>query len=236
MRHISIEKVSKSDKEALVLHIEQESKSHGDRTGCIVWDCALATIGHICFMQQLQPGGIWDVTGKRVIELGTGTGVVGIALALLGAASICMTDMEDALDLTRRNVKRNFPDGGADITVVPLHWHEGWQASHPDLASAPLDWIVGSDLVYGIDASPLASLLLELLSRNPAAQLLLAYEERPLPEHGIDYGGAFFAHLRERGCSLTPVPTAELHPCIQTRPGVSLWRGHLRGKGESAAC
>ncbi|CAB1117037.1 unnamed protein product [Ectocarpus sp. CCAP 1310/34] len=49
------------------------------------------------------------VRGKRVIELGTGTGFLGIAAATLGAAEVCLTDGdEESLKLTQRNVTGNL--------------------------------------------------------------------------------------------------------------------------------
>ena len=46
--------------------------------------------------------------GKRVIDLGAGTGAVGIACALQGARAVTITDVGDILFLARRNVKVAF--------------------------------------------------------------------------------------------------------------------------------
>eukprot|EP00752_Nemacystus_decipiens_P017883 g16032.t1 len=49
------------------------------------------------------------VRGKRVIELGTGTGFLGIATSILGAAQVCLTDGdEQSLQLTQENVDANL--------------------------------------------------------------------------------------------------------------------------------
>ena len=49
--------------------------------GCVVWDAALALSA---FLSQVDyfPASFWS--GRRVIELGAGTGVVGLVAATLG--------------------------------------------------------------------------------------------------------------------------------------------------------
>lgn len=53
--------------------------------------------------------------GADVIDLGTGTGIVGITLAKLGA-SVLLTDYkEELLDLVEENVRLNCPEASYDI-------------------------------------------------------------------------------------------------------------------------
>jgi ribosomal protein L11 methyltransferase len=56
------------------------------------------------------------VTERRVIDVGTGSGVIAIAAAKLGAASVLAIDRDrDALSNARENVERN---GESDIVEV----------------------------------------------------------------------------------------------------------------------
>ena len=65
-----------------------------------LWPTSLALSKYLCDHPSL-------VAGKRVVELGSGTGAVGIICAALGAASVTLTDMPDALDLIQQNVQQN---------------------------------------------------------------------------------------------------------------------------------
>ena len=56
-------------------------------------------------LRALQDAG---VRGKRVLDLGTGSGVLAIAAAKLGAASVLGVDDDpDAVDAARKNVTLN---------------------------------------------------------------------------------------------------------------------------------
>jgi ribosomal protein L11 methyltransferase len=61
------------------------------------------------------------VRGKRVLDLGTGSGVLAIAAAKLGASSVLGVDDDpDAVDAARKNVTLNGlgPDAGAPIVRI----------------------------------------------------------------------------------------------------------------------
>ncbi|KAL2090675.1 hypothetical protein ACEWY4_012938 [Coilia grayii] len=90
--------------------------------------------------------------GKKVIELGAGTGIVGILAARLGA-DVTITDLPLAIPQLQSNVSANTPPGGwrsAVPTVVPLSWGQ-------DQKNFPSDWdlVLGADIVYLPDTFPL---------------------------------------------------------------------------------
>ena len=62
------------------------------------------------FLQEI------DVAGKRVVDVGTGSGVLAIAAAALGASQVTAIDNDpDALQNARDNVARNLDPGRNSI-------------------------------------------------------------------------------------------------------------------------
>ena len=85
-------------------------------------DLALATMPGVFSGDGLDSGTalllqhLPDLTGKRVLDLGCGSGVIGIAAAMAGAASVTMTDVDLlAVATARENIARS---GLSDISAV----------------------------------------------------------------------------------------------------------------------
>ncbi|KAG7501559.1 hypothetical protein JOB18_002111 [Solea senegalensis] len=117
------------------LRLSQDWKKFG--VAAVVWDAAVV----MCMYLEL---GKVELKGKAVIELGAGTGLVGIVAALLGA-KVTITDREAALDFLSANVKANLPaDSQESVTVSELTWGEKL-----DLYPAGgFDLVLGADIVY----------------------------------------------------------------------------------------
>ncbi|CAD6217550.1 unnamed protein product [Miscanthus lutarioriparius] len=89
-----------------------------------------------------------------VLELGSGTGAAGLALAAALPARAVLSDLPDALPNLRHNAELNAPliaSAGGAASVVPLRW--GDTAAMADVAAAqaaasPFDLVVASDVVY----------------------------------------------------------------------------------------
>ncbi|KAJ0023699.1 hypothetical protein NQD34_003598 [Periophthalmus magnuspinnatus] len=92
-----------------------------------------------------------ELKGRRVIELGAGTGLLGIFAARLGAV-VTLTDLPIALPPLQANVSANTPPGGWSTapTVLPLSWGK-------DHLTFPADWdlVLGADLIYLPETFPL---------------------------------------------------------------------------------
>ncbi|CAN6225735.1 unnamed protein product [Urochloa humidicola] len=90
----------------------------------------------------------------RVLELGSGTGAAGLALAAALPAHAVLSDLPGALPNLRHNADLNAPllaSAGGAASVVPLPW--GDAAAMQDVAAAqpeeaPFDLVVASDVVY----------------------------------------------------------------------------------------
>ncbi|HTE21142.1 MAG TPA: methyltransferase domain-containing protein, partial [Armatimonadota bacterium] len=77
--------------------------------------------------------------GKRVLELGAGTGLPGMVAASLGAHVVQTDRHELAMSVCRRNSERN---GVTDLEHHLVDWSD-WRDDDR------YDWIIGSDILYG---------------------------------------------------------------------------------------
>lgn len=143
----------------------------------------------------------------NVLELGTGTGIVSIALSLLlsqksseneddsGATAhsdplpilrIHATDLPSALPLIGRNIDGNChlreeSEQDSPLVVIPtagvLDWED--ETLPEDVVSNPPDLILMSDVTYNTSSFPaLLKTLNNLLDLSPHARIMLAYKER----------------------------------------------------------
>ncbi|KAJ1933072.1 Protein-lysine N-methyltransferase efm6, partial [Linderina macrospora] len=81
--------------------------------GATVWDAALVLSKYI--EKQVSLGSL-DLSNKTVLELGSGTGVVGLSVALIEpTAKVILSDKQELLPLLLHNVDLN---GAAANTTV----------------------------------------------------------------------------------------------------------------------
>jgi predicted nicotinamide N-methyase/predicted nucleic acid-binding protein len=101
--------------------------------------------------------------GRRVLELGAGTGLPGIVAASLGGR-VVQTDRDElALSVCRRNGERN---GNPAIEHRLADWTT-WDDN------GTYDWIVGSDILYGESLHPQLRRIFET-SLTPGGRVLLS--------------------------------------------------------------
>lgn len=130
-------------KEWKILHVstvlshEEESKfilelSNSLPYGVTLWTSAIALAHHIAASGE-------DFRNRRVLELGSGTGLPGIVAASRGS-TVMQTDRNElVMSLARRNILLN------DVKTIEqrsVDWTD-WSISEK------YDWIIGSDILYG---------------------------------------------------------------------------------------
>jgi hypothetical protein len=97
------------------------------------------------------------ISGKRILELGSGTGLVGLCAALLGS-HVCMTDVPHVLEHAKTNLEHNkeaIASARGSISTAPLEWgslqssEQGreWLAANTR-GWTSIDMLLGADLVY----------------------------------------------------------------------------------------
>eukprot|EP00759_Apiculatamorpha_spiralis_P039235 PhF_6_TR38110/c0_g1_i1/m.56877 len=112
-----------------------------------LWDGALCLIRYL----ESEEGGR-HIKGKRVWEIGSGTGAAGIATALLGANYVTITDLPDAVPLMQLNIDLNRSKKGVlsdNIRVLAFPWGMDGEAVLDGTSVQELpEIVVCSDVVY----------------------------------------------------------------------------------------
>jgi predicted nicotinamide N-methyase len=181
-------------------------------TGGRVWEA-----GEVLARTLASPGWAERVRGARVLELGAGTGLVGLTCAGLGAESVCMTDL--VLFVAEHNLRLNFPgvEDRARYSVRRLEWGVGQQlaqlvagqSADTDQGAGvgcsrhPFDLIVTADTLYlrgddrsGTGVGPPGGGAVEKLAETIAA---CAGEDTLVVVAAPEDGGRFFAAMASHG-------------------------------------
>jgi len=193
------------------------SPNKDDGTGNLLWPACHAFCAHLCAHPEL-------VRGKRVVELGAGTGLPGILAAALGATEVLLTDLGGTLPLLRRNVERNASLVDGRARTAELYW--GPNASE----LGKFDVVIACEVLYG--HSPETTLALgetiaALMTPEMGAKCLFVYEHRNTMMQDF----SFFDFIAER----FEIQQVDLGPL-----GYGIER-HIRGadgsaEGANSAC
>mmetsp|Transcript_12115 Transcript_12115/g.16492 ORF Transcript_12115/g.16492 Transcript_12115/m.16492 type:complete len:252 (+) Transcript_12115:37-792(+) len=147
-----------------IIKISEDYKQ--DTLGSTIWSSAIILC---CMISQLDYFPYGSFKGKRVLDLGSGTGVMGLALALLGAKEVVLADNESSLiQVMRENIELN---GVSDrVRAVLFDW-----TLDPQVLGSPFDIVVACDCIY-YGGDGLGSCLAQCC--NAGGYVLLAYEPR----------------------------------------------------------
>ncbi|KAF9246900.1 putative methyltransferase-domain-containing protein [Melanogaster broomeanus] len=131
--------------------------------GGIAWPAGEVLANYLAFR------GEGHCKGKTILELGSGTGLVGLVAGALGG-DVWITDQAPLLDIMRTNVKLNHLE--SSVTVSELNWGEVVSSEIP----RP-DVILAADCVYFEPAFPL---LVETLSElaTERTEIMFCYKKR----------------------------------------------------------
>merc|ERR1712232_40272 len=88
------------------IEVSQQSDQlrHAGVTGCVVWNGAIVLAKTLAFWEEDLK--LFCLAGRKVLELGAGTGFFSLAAAMHGARVVA-TEQGERLKLLRRNVARH---------------------------------------------------------------------------------------------------------------------------------
>lgn len=151
------------------LIISQQSPSD---VGGVVWDGALVLAN---FISKFKEDFMRDVT---VVELGTGTGLVGLTCATFPAKKVILTDFAKFKELVEKNINENRELLRAPCQFATLDWN------HPEelvLDEKPKVVIASECIYYGDAIQPLVNTLNYI--SGPNTRIFISFEFRPQKTH-----------------------------------------------------
>jgi predicted nicotinamide N-methyase len=176
-------------------------------TGLIIWDGALCLAKFVEF--ALGKDGL---RGKAVLELGAGTGLVGLSAALLGASKVVLTDLAYAQENLRCNVELNCHSFPAGTTVL----------------CDELDWLRADTYACGKFQNPSIVLLADVVWLEPLVRPLVAtlariasccagepcafYMAHQTRSRNVEE--LFFDSMRAAGFVVLRIPLRQYHPAF----------------------
>ncbi|KAL5341301.1 putative methyltransferase-domain-containing protein [Aspergillus crustosus] len=153
-----------------------------------IWDAAVASVMYLQDTMVRDQQSSNSVLQKllqaehssplNVLELGSGCGIVGIAIAkLFPQCSVLLTDLPEVEEIVSKNIAAAQPAHGSKINYRPLEWEE---EIPDDLFDTPsIDLIFVSDCTYNADSLPaLVSVLSRLVQLSPHALIVVALKRR----------------------------------------------------------
>eukprot|EP00743_Colponemidia_sp_Colp-15_P012594 GILK01014388.1.p1 GENE.GILK01014388.1~~GILK01014388.1.p1 ORF type:complete len:337 (-),score=38.66 GILK01014388.1:55-1017(-) len=158
------------------LYIHEVANS-GRGTGFNIWDCSILLS---FYLQQ----NIDIVAGRRVIELGAGTGLTGLSAALLGA-NVTLTDLPDVITNLQENIKLNqecIQQKLGTVEAVALDWFVALQRGVDGLdkrLQEPFDVALAADVIWVEELiEPFVATLAALSKVNPNMVSFIAHQTR----------------------------------------------------------
>jgi len=169
------------------LQIHQPPSAAVFSSGFRVWPASEVIAGYL-IKQGL-------VSGARVLEIGSGTGALGLACAAAGAERVVLTErtFDDAqpsrryLDLLEQNASGNqHVTGGAQVIVDELDFQKPELVERVLRNHGPFDLVIGCEMMYEHSTHPDLASALSMMhhAQEPGAtQVFLCEFQRTGPEN-----------------------------------------------------
>mmetsp|Transcript_29512 Transcript_29512/g.53734 ORF Transcript_29512/g.53734 Transcript_29512/m.53734 type:complete len:487 (+) Transcript_29512:60-1520(+) len=182
----------------------------GPTLGARLWDSGLAMMK---FLDWSETQGYWSVKDLEVLELGSGTGLVGVKMAALGARVTLTDNQTQSLWLSQQNIERNKLQERASVELLdwlnPVTYLVGappGSTFRPPNEAVHFDLIVAADCLYDVTAErPLATTLAAHVIEGSQTKVLVAFKRRK----DLSTGKGFFEMLSNLGFHIQRLEDAE---------------------------
>ncbi|CAK9069584.1 unnamed protein product [Durusdinium trenchii] len=166
-------------------------------TGGSTWDAAF----RLCdFLEAEWHGGLTPDGPKAVLELGAGTGWLGMTVARNCPCHVCLTEQAEggAMEWLQENLAQNVAAGLPlqGVTLQELDWN-AWEApgGAPAAASLPRpasggawDLLIGSDLIYSeVGVRCLPRVLKSFIEEFPEATMLYCHTLHRFDDFDLEF-------------------------------------------------
>ncbi|KAI9706163.1 MAG: hypothetical protein M1820_004924 [Bogoriella megaspora] len=141
------------EREAIDINIYEPALT-GDSLGHKTWASSYLLASRLWQVKTKLPN-LSNISGSAVLELGSGTGLVGIAAAAVLKTSIMLTDLPEIQMNLARNVAANMSvieDNGGAANTTTLDWQISEDA---ELGAERFKLILAADCVYSTAHPPL---------------------------------------------------------------------------------
>eukprot|EP00095_Tigriopus_kingsejongensis_P008412 maker-scaffold9_size846264-snap-gene-7.27 protein:Tk08412 transcript:maker-scaffold9_size846264-snap-gene-7.27-mRNA-1 annotation:"protein-lysine methyltransferase mettl21d-like" len=186
--------------EEVELHLSQE---YTGSESAVVWDAALVLAYYLEHQQESL-----QLRGQAVVELGSGTGIVGLVAGALGAR-VVLSDLPEYIPLLEENIAKNRAHLPNAVECRALTWGQ----SSEDLSKlipSGVDFVLVSDCIYYEDAIQPLIATLSALCTSRRTRVLFAYEDRSSDEK--QKVQKFFWKLASSIFEIASVPAGQCHP------------------------
>ncbi|WWC72379.1 uncharacterized protein I206_106341 [Kwoniella pini CBS 10737] len=149
----------------------------GPGCGGIAWPAGEVLSRYIAYRHQINPS---YLRNKKILELGSGTGLVGIVAGMLEpSAEVWATDQSILLDLMEVNAELNLPTSTTqrrNVHIAEYNWGEQVPSTIP---IENIDVVLAADCVYFEPAFPLlVKTLCDLAPIGKEIEILFCWKKR----------------------------------------------------------